>query len=158
MVPLFLALAVAHGAPLDLDVPSLQGCRARAVLAALDAGEVPAVQEFTATVTLDGRGAVTEVRLDPEPAGKAAACFTRSIERRLWRDHAGFTQSATITVDPDAPLFGGELGLDSLDAVQLVSAIEKHYNVQIPDSELGRSALGTVSSIAELLRRMGARR
>ena len=23
------------------------------------------------------------------------------------------------TIDPDAPLFGGELGLDSLDAVQL---------------------------------------
>ena len=61
------------------------------------------------------------------------------------------------TIDPDAPLFGGELGLDSLDAVELVSVIEKHYQVQIPDSELGRSALATVSSIAELIRKLGAR-
>ena len=61
------------------------------------------------------------------------------------------------TIDPDAPLFGGELGLDSLDAVQLVSAIERHYQVEIPDAELGRSALATVWSIAELLRRLGAR-
>lgn len=34
-------------------------------------------------------------------------------------------------LDPDAPLFGGELGLDSIDALEIALAVSKHYGFQL---------------------------
>jgi acyl carrier protein len=34
-------------------------------------------------------------------------------------------------IRPDAPLFGGELGLDSIDALELSLAISKRYGFQL---------------------------
>ena len=48
------------------------------------------------------------------------------------------------------PLFGDEgLGLDSLDAVELVVLIQKHFDVEIKDMEEGRAALASRSSLAD---------
>lgn len=52
-----------------------------------------------------------------------------------------------------APLFGEGLGLDSLDAVELVVLIKKRYGVQIRDMEEGRVALASISSLAEYISR-----
>ncbi len=41
-------------------------------------------------------------------------------------------------IEDDAPLFGEGLGLDSIDALELVVALEKTYRVFIPDSEVGK--------------------
>ena len=39
----------------------------------------------------------------------------------------------------DQPLFGpGSLGLDSVDALQLVVALDKHHGLKIPDPETAR--------------------
>ncbi len=47
------------------------------------------------------------------------------------------------------PLFGpGSLGLDSVDALQLVVALEKNYGVKISDPQAARKALQTVNDIA----------
>jgi acyl carrier protein len=51
------------------------------------------------------------------------------------------------------PLFGEGLGLDSLDAVELVVLIKKRYGVQIRDMEEGRAAFASISSLAEYIRR-----
>lgn len=37
----------------------------------------------------------------------------------------------TEQIDPDAPLFGGELGLDSIDALEIALAVSKHYGFQL---------------------------
>ena len=34
-------------------------------------------------------------------------------------------------IEPDAPLFGGELGLDSIDALEIALAVSKHYGFQL---------------------------
>ena len=34
-------------------------------------------------------------------------------------------------IDPDAPLFGGELGLDSIDALEISLAVSRHYGFQL---------------------------
>jgi len=59
------------------------------------------------------------------------------------------------TVLPDTELFGGELELDSLDAMQLLTAIEKHFSVEITDGDLARYPLSTLTSIAALLTAKG---
>ena len=46
------------------------------------------------------------------------------------------------------PLFGAEgLGLDSIDALEIVVSLEKKYGVTIPNSETAKTALATVNSI-----------
>jgi len=45
-------------------------------------------------------------------------------------------------------LFGpGSLGLDSVDALQLVVMLDKHFGLKISDSNVAREILQTVSSI-----------
>jgi acyl carrier protein len=51
-------------------------------------------------------------------------------------------------IGDDMPLFGPEgLGLDSIDALELVVSLEKHFGVSVPNSETARQALATVNSI-----------
>ena len=52
-------------------------------------------------------------------------------------------------IDDDAPLFGGGLGLDSLDALQLAMAVEERFGVQVPESEQARGVFASVSSLAD---------
>ena len=48
----------------------------------------------------------------------------------------------------DTPLFGpGSIGLDSIDALELVVSLEKQFGVTIPSSEIAKSALINVNSI-----------
>jgi acyl carrier protein len=55
-------------------------------------------------------------------------------------------------IDPSAPLFGEGLGLDSLDALELVVMLEKDYAIKITDIEVGRQAFASVASLAEFIR------
>ncbi|MCK5916673.1 MAG: acyl carrier protein [Deltaproteobacteria bacterium] len=55
-------------------------------------------------------------------------------------------------IQDEDPLFGDEgLGLDSLDAVELVVLIQKHFAVEIKDMEEGREALASINSLAEFI-------
>lgn len=49
----------------------------------------------------------------------------------------------------DLPLFGPEgLGLDSVDALQLVVALDKHYGLKITDTTVARETLQSVATMA----------
>jgi acyl carrier protein len=49
----------------------------------------------------------------------------------------------------DMPLMGeGSLGLDSVDALQLVVAIEKHFGLKLSDAEAAKGVLQSVNTIA----------
>jgi acyl carrier protein len=55
-------------------------------------------------------------------------------------------------IGDDQPLFGpGSLGLDSVDALQLVVALDKKYGLKIPDAAVARKILRSVNNIAETI-------
>lgn len=56
----------------------------------------------------------------------------------------------TIDLDPDTPLFGSGLGLDSVDAVVIIVELESRFNIRISEEE-GRQALRTVNTIVDLI-------
>jgi acyl carrier protein len=59
-------------------------------------------------------------------------------------------QSSVGEIADDQQLFGpGSLGLDSVDALQIVVALDKNYGLKIPDPETARQVLQNVNSIAE---------
>jgi acyl carrier protein len=61
-------------------------------------------------------------------------------------------QFGVEAIADDQPLFGpGSLGLDSVDALQLVVALDKNYGLKIPDPEAARTILHNVNSIAAAL-------
>ena len=51
-------------------------------------------------------------------------------------------------IGDDQPLFGpGSLGLDSVDALQLVVALDKNYGLKLSDTEVARKTMQTVNTI-----------
>jgi acyl carrier protein len=54
-------------------------------------------------------------------------------------------------IEDDAPLFGEGLGLDSLDALDLIVMLEKHYGILIKDAEESRPAFVSVRAMAEFI-------
>ncbi len=56
-------------------------------------------------------------------------------------------------IPDDEPLIGSpRFGLDSIDALELVLAVEKEFGVKIGSSEESRKALASVSTLAAYLR------
>jgi len=53
-------------------------------------------------------------------------------------------------LDPDTPLFGSGLGLDSVDAVVFIVELESTFNIRISEKE-GMEALRTVNSTIDLI-------
>jgi acyl carrier protein len=51
-------------------------------------------------------------------------------------------------IETDAPLFGEGLGLDSIDALQLVVAMEKEFGVVVPDAATGTKVFASVRAMA----------
>ena len=54
-------------------------------------------------------------------------------------------------IDDEAPLFGAGLGLDSIDALELVVMLEKNYGIVIKDIEEGRPAFRSVRTLADFI-------
>ena len=57
-------------------------------------------------------------------------------------------QNTADEIGDDQPLFGpGGLGLDSVDALQIVVALDKNYGLKIPDPETARKIIFSVNTI-----------
>ena len=54
-------------------------------------------------------------------------------------------------IEDDELLFGDRLGLDSIDAVELVFQVEKHFGVAIKDMKEGRPALQSINSLSAFI-------
>ena len=54
-------------------------------------------------------------------------------------------------IKEDAQLIGGDLGLDSIDVLELVMMLEKDYAIKIDSKDLGVKVFASVRSLAEYI-------
>jgi len=66
-------------------------------------------------------------------------------------EHLNLEDVDPAQVDADAPLFGEGLGLDSVDALELVMLMETTYGAKIDSSEVGKQAFASLSALASFV-------
>ncbi|MCP4311175.1 MAG: acyl carrier protein [Bacteroidetes bacterium] len=54
-------------------------------------------------------------------------------------------------IDADAPLFGDGMGLDSIDALEIIVLLEKEYDIKLSDPREGKDIMHSVSSLASFI-------
>jgi len=54
-------------------------------------------------------------------------------------------------IDETAPLFGEGLGLDSIDALELIVLMEKNYGIKLKDPSQGREIFKSITVMAEYI-------
>lgn len=55
-------------------------------------------------------------------------------------------------IDNNAPLFGEGLGLDSIDALELIVMLEKVYGIKIKDPSAGKDIFKSVNTMAAFVK------
>jgi len=55
-------------------------------------------------------------------------------------------------INENAPLFGDGLGLDSIDALELIVLMEKNYGIKLEDPNKGKEIFSSVKTMAEYIR------
>ncbi|MBO7597189.1 MAG: acyl carrier protein [Bacteroidales bacterium] len=54
-------------------------------------------------------------------------------------------------IDSNAPLFGDGLGLDSIDALELIVVLEKYYGIKLNDAAQSKAIFKNVATMAEYI-------
>lgn len=54
-------------------------------------------------------------------------------------------------IDADAPLFGDGLGLDSIDALEIILILEKYYGVKLANTAEAKPVFYSVRTLAEYI-------
>ena len=54
-------------------------------------------------------------------------------------------------IDENAPLFGEGLGLDSIDALELIVLLDRKYGIKLKDAKEGKDVFKSVSIMAEYI-------
>ncbi len=75
----------------------------------------------------------------------------KSELKRLVVETLRLEDVAPDSINDGDPLFVEGLGLDSIDALELVVAIEKNYGVLIEDEEVGFEAFASIEALADFI-------
>lgn len=83
------------------------------------------------------------------------------LDRRSIRDalKALLVETLELDVDPreigdEEPLFEAGLGVDSVEALALLQAVERRFGIAIPDSEIGLSLFHDIDALGGLVERV----
>jgi acyl carrier protein len=68
-------------------------------------------------------------------------------------DVLNLTEMSPESIDENEPLFVEGLGLDSIDALELIVLLERNYGLKLATAEEGKTVLKSVRSMAEFIRK-----
>ncbi len=66
-------------------------------------------------------------------------------------EHLNLDDMKPSDIPNDEPLFGDGLGLDSIDALEMIVMLEKHYGLKVTNPEDGRRVFYTINSMSEYI-------
>ena len=91
----------------------------------------------------------------PEPAEAAAAAGELSVRiRGLLVDALRLDGLDIASLDLSTPLLGDGLGLDSIDVLELVVALEREFGIVVPTDEVASESFASVGSVVSLVERL----
>ena len=62
-----------------------------------------------------------------------------------------FEDMTPADIDANAPLFGEGLGLDSIDALELIMLLDREYGIKLADPKAGKEVFRSVRAMAEYI-------
>lgn len=81
--------------------------------------------------------------------------MTRIDEIKQFKEHLiKYLNLLDVTADQikdDEPLFGGGLGLDSIDSVELIVLLDREYGIKITNPTEGRKILTDINTIVDYI-------
>jgi len=87
-------------------------------------------------------------------AGENQGAMLRELAHRLKEiivESLNLEGTSPDSIGDQEPLFGDGLGLDSVDALELVVALEKEYGIKIRSDEIDPQAFATVDSLSRFV-------
>lgn len=86
----------------------------------------------------------------------SAEISTKERIKKVIIDSLGLEGMTPDDIGDDEPLFGDGLGLDSVDALELMVVLEKDFGVEIDDEELDPEVFASVSSLEKFVHELSA--
>jgi acyl carrier protein len=102
-----------------------------------------------AAASLAAAPPATAISQETGPAPEVSSIAGRV--KRLIVDNLHLDGLTPERIDEQAPLFGEGLGLDSVDALELVVAVEKEFGIKIKSNEIGREVFSSVASLSRFI-------
>ena len=75
----------------------------------------------------------------------------RAELKNLLVEHLSLEGVTPEQIQDDAPLFGDGLGLDSLDAVEIIVILQRNFKIDVKEVKRGDKLFGSVSLMAEYI-------
>lgn len=97
----------------------------------------------------DCRGDVSACRASARADDTTHAGAAREKEIRTILKHVAHLEAAIDSIGDGDDLY--EAGLSSLDTIQLMLAIEKQFNIEIPDEMLNRNLFRSIDALADTI-------
>ncbi len=71
--------------------------------------------------------------------------------KRLLVEHLALEDIAPEEIEDDMPLFGDGVGLDSLDGVEVVVLLQRHYGLDVKDMQKGQEIFQSINTLADYI-------
>ncbi len=78
--------------------------------------------------------------------------LTEKLKERLI-EILNMTDVTPEEIDENAQLVGGDLGIDSIDVLEMVVMVEKDYGVVINNKEIGEKVFSTLAALTDYIRK-----
>jgi len=75
----------------------------------------------------------------------------KSELKSLLVEHLNLTTIKPEEIGDDQPIFGDGLGLDSIDALEIIVLLQQHYGIRLTKAENGPKVMYSVATIADYI-------
>jgi len=80
----------------------------------------------------------------------------KTLLKKQLIEHLNLEDYSVGDIKDDTPLFGDGIGLDSIDALEIIVMLDKEFNIKISNPEEGSQIFQTVNTIAEFIEKQRA--